>query len=110
METIFLPEKGEKMYQKQSYSVAPRYENTLSRRIGVLQQVQTLLHNDATLNDVAQLVQSLQQEFGMQEQLEHVIQFLVGRSLKEQLSQRQPKEQRAEEAHLSTAIDHVRKS
>ncbi len=79
------------MYQGQSYSVTPRYENTISRHIGVLQQVQTLLHNDATLNDVAQLIQSLQQEFGIQEPLEHVIQFLVSRSLKEQLSQRESK-------------------
>ncbi len=89
------------MYQEQNYSVAPRYENILCRRIGVLQQVQTLLRNDATLNDVAQLVQSLQQEFGIQEPLEHVIQFLVSRSLREQLSQREQALQRASSDHLS---------
>lgn len=89
------------MYQEQSYSLAPRYETILCRRIGVLQQVQTLLSNEATLNDVAQLIRSLQQEFGVQEHLEQVIQFLVSRSLKEQLSRREQKKQRISLAHLS---------
>lgn len=83
------------MYQEQNYALPPRYETVLCRGIGVLQHIQTLLSTDATLNDVARLVQGLQQEFGAQEQLEDVIQTLVSRSLKEQLSQRAQKFQRA---------------
>jgi len=79
------------MYQEQSYSQAPRYENILCRHIGVLQQVQMLLSDDATLEDVVQLIYGLQREFGMQERLEHVIQFLVSRALQEQISQREEK-------------------
>lgn len=82
------------MHQAQKYSLIPMYQDTFSRCIGVLQQFQKLLSNDATLDDIAQLVQSLQQEFGTQEQLECVIQTLVSRSLEEQLAHRQNRSRR----------------
>lgn len=76
------------MQQAYDYSLMPRYEDHFRQRIGVLQQLQILLSNDATLGDVAQLIQCFQQEFGVQEQLEYVIQRLVGCSLEEQITHR----------------------
>ena len=76
------------MYQEQFYSLTPRYADGSSRQLGVLQHLQTLLDDHATLSDVAQLVQSFQQEFGVYEQLERVIQLLAGRCLEKQLVQR----------------------
>lgn len=82
------------MHQAQKYSLIPTYRDTSSRCIGVLQQFQKLMSNEATLEDVAQLIQNLQQEFGTQEELECVIQTLVSRSLEEQLARRQNRPRR----------------
>lgn len=76
------------MYQEQIYSLTPQYADGPNRQLGVLQQLQTLLNDHATLSDVMQLIQSFQQEFGVYEQLENVIQLLVGRYLEKQLVQR----------------------
>jgi len=76
------------MYQTQHYSMAPVYEDDSCRCIGVLQQLQTLLSIDATLADVARMIRCFQQEFGVQEQLENVIQSLVSRVLKQQRQNR----------------------
>lgn len=76
------------MYQEQIFSLIPHYADGLSRQLGVLQHLQTLLNNHATLSDVAELVQSFQQEFGVYEQLERVIQLLASRCLEQQLIQR----------------------
>ena len=76
------------MDQTQEYVLTPRYEDDLCRSIGVLQQLQMLVSNNATLDDVAQVVQSFQQKFGVQEQLESVIQCLVSQSLGEQMAHR----------------------
>lgn len=75
------------MYQTH-YSVIPAYWDNLSRSAGVLQNLQTLLKNNATLADVAQMIQHFQRDFGPQAPLEQVIQSLVSRSLKEQIQNR----------------------
>lgn len=77
------------MYQAQKVSkMAAVYRDDFSRSIGVLQHLQTLLKNDATLADVAQMIQSFQHEFGVQELLENVIQSLVSRTLQNQIQNR----------------------
>lgn len=76
------------MYHTQDYSQAPCYYDAVCQRVGVLQHLQTLLSIDATLSDVARVVQDFQQEFGPQEQLEHVIQSMVGSSLRTQIALR----------------------
>lgn len=76
------------MYQTQQYSVIPVYWDDSRRSVGVLQHLQTLLKNGATLADVAQMIRHFQQEFGPQAPLEQVIQSLVSRSLKEQIQNR----------------------
>lgn len=86
------------MYQTQHYSVIPIYWDDSSRSVGVLQQLQILLRNDATLADIAQVIQNFQREFGAQESLENVIQSLVGRSLKKQIQNR---------THHSSAYRHL---
>ena len=62
----------------------------LSRKIGVLQQLQVLMSTwtDPTLADVVRLVQDIQQDFGPDESLENVIQALVGRHLASQISRK----------------------
>lgn len=66
---------------------APIYRSDLSRTIGVLQHLQTLVAEPetASLADVAQIVRDIQGEFGENCQLEQVIQILVGRHLAPQL-------------------------
>lgn len=76
------------MNQVQTYLLTPVYEEGSCRCIGVLQQLQTLLGNDATLTDVVRVVQRFQHEFGAQAQLEQVIQSLVGRFLEQQIAVR----------------------
>lgn len=76
------------MQPTMNYTLVPKYDDSFCRRIGVLQQLQLLLSETATLDDVAQLIHCFQQEFGVQEQLEDVIQHLVGSSLREQVATR----------------------
>ena len=84
-----------------SGSFAPVYQSDLSRAIGVLQQLQTLMAapGTASLADVMQVVRDMQGEFGEQAELEHVIQLLVGRHLAPQLAaRRQQRELETREA------------
>ncbi len=69
---------------------APMYTDDLSRTIGALQHLQVLMTGrlDPTLADVSQIVHAMQQEFGSNESLEHVIQSLVGRHLANQIARR----------------------
>lgn len=70
-------------------SIPPMYAEQLTRTIGVLQQLQVLIANDAaTLDDVSHLVQAIQREFGAHTSLEQVIQSLVGRHLAQQVERR----------------------
>ena len=74
---------------REKRELGPYYPDKLCRSIGVLQQLQTLLGDDATLDDVAQVIRRLQREFGPQTQLENVIQFMVCLSLEKQVIQRE---------------------
>ena len=69
---------------------APVYRSELTRTIGVLQQLQTLVAapGTASLADVVQVVRDLQYDFGEDAQLESVIQALVGQQLAPQLAAR----------------------
>src|SRR6266851_5029096 len=62
---------------------APVYRSELTRTIGVLQQLQTLVAEPgaASLADVVQVVRDMQYDFGEDAQLESVIQALVGQHL-----------------------------
>ena len=69
---------------------APVYRSELTRTIGVLQQLQTLVAEPgaASLADVIQVVRDMQYDFGEDAQLESVIQALVGQHLAPQLAAR----------------------
>jgi hypothetical protein len=69
----------------------PIYEDRICRCIGVLQQLQTLLSDDATLDDVVRMLHNFEQEFGAQAQLESVIQRLVSRHVEQQVAHHQKK-------------------
>ncbi len=84
---------GMTMMQHQPQSTAPVYTDEVSRIVGVMQHLQCLLAENATLTDVSNLVGNMQQEFGSQERLETVIQALVGRHLAAQVACRLVQEQ-----------------
>ena len=69
---------------------APVYRSELTRTIGVLQQLQTLVAEPgaASLADVVQVVRDMQYDFGEDAQLESVIQALVGQHIGLQLATR----------------------
>jgi hypothetical protein len=73
-----------------SSSFAPVYQSDLTKTIGVLQQLQTLVAapGEASLADVIQIVRDMQYQYGADSQLEHVIQLLVGKHLGQQIAAR----------------------
>lgn len=80
-------------------SIPPLYADQLTRTIGVLQQLQVLVADDAaTLGDVSHIFLAIQQEFGAHTSLEQVIQALVGRHLAQQIERRSEKRMRQEVA------------
>lgn len=88
------------MQPAMNYSLMPKYNDYFCRSIGVLQQLQTLLSKTATLGDVAQLIHGFQQEFGVQEHLEDVIQHLVRSSLEEQIASRKISQEKQRNAGI----------
>lgn len=69
---------------------APVYRSELTRTIGVLQQLQTLVAEPGTasLADVVEVVRDMQYDFGEDARLESVIQALVGHHIGLQLATR----------------------
>lgn len=63
--------------------------NRLSSQIQVLQQLQRLLTNEATLADVTALLILVEVNYGAETRLEEVIQCLVAEHLALQIEQRQ---------------------
>lgn len=80
------------MYQEQQQRersmLSPDFNKNLVQCITVLQELQTLLGMQATLDDVLHIVQNIENEFGRQTQRETAIQSLVGRHLEQQLAMR----------------------
>ena len=76
----------------------PAYLDQVSRQTGALQQLQVIMDDQqslVTLNDVAALVRTLQDQYGIETSLEKVIQALVGQQLQTQV---QAKRQARQEA------------
>jgi len=73
-------------------SALPVYTDSLTRQTGALQQLQRIMDDRqscVTLNDVAALVQGMQERYGVEATLEGVIQDLVGMHLSLQVEARQ---------------------
>src|SRR5207248_9907261 len=83
---------------EQPYATIPAYADDRSRTIGAWQQLQLLMASwqNPTLADVAHLVLRMQQDFGLHEPLENVIQSLVGQHLTSQMTRRLSQQTRQE--------------
>jgi hypothetical protein len=80
--------RKEMSQQIRTFSTSPLVHDGLTRKIGMLQQLQVLLSTEATLGDAARQILQLQEEFGPRTSLEDVIQALVGQHLTRQIASR----------------------